>query len=34
MIEYNKIETIYKRDEVTKKVVEEFRNPFQGWCIE
>lgn len=27
MIEYNKIDAIFKRDEVTKKVVEEYRNP-------
>lgn len=27
MIEYNKIETIYARDEHTKKVIPQFRNP-------
>lgn len=26
MIEYNKIETIYARDEHTKKVIPQFRN--------
>ena len=28
MVEYNKIESIYKRDPISKKTIEEFRNPY------
>ena len=33
MVEYNKIETVYRRDEKTKKlVIGEFNNPTLEFC--